>query len=75
MEVMSSVETEFWLGLGTFVVTVIGWYQVNRSQLKADKRRYRASYLIEVVRGIGAGVSRDLSQPINRDIALGMERA
>ena len=25
MEVMSSVETEFWLGLGTFVVTVIVW--------------------------------------------------
>ncbi len=75
MEGQSSVGTEFWFGLGTYVVTVIGWYQAKRSQLKADKRRYRANYLIEVIGAIGAGVSRDLGHPINRNIALGVERA
>ena len=75
VELLSSVETEFWIGLGAYIVTVIGWYQARRFQLEVDKRRYRANYLVEVMCGIAAGVNRDLSQPVNRIFALNVERA
>ena len=74
-ELLNNIKPEFWIGLGAYIVTVIGWYQTRRSQLEADKRRYRAIYLIEVIGAIAAGVNRQLNKPENREFALGVERA
>ena len=72
---LSKVKLDLWIALGAYILTVIGWYLARRSRLKADKRRYRANYLIEVIGAIAAGVNRDLSRSDNRNFALGVERA
>ena len=72
---LSEVKLDLWIALGAYILTVIGWYLARRSRLKADKRRYRANYLIEVIGAIAASVNRDLSRSDNRNFALGVERA
>ena len=74
-ELQMKIELEPWLVLIAYIVTVIGWYFARRSQLQADKRRYRADYLIEVMGAIAAGVNRRLNEPGNREFALGVESA
>ena len=75
MSYFGAVEAEFWVGLVTVIVAMIGWYQTQRSQFLADKRRFRTDYLMQVTSDFAAGVNRDLLLPKNRDFALAVERA
>ena len=78
LQLINEIEPKYWIGLATvltWIFTAIGWIIARQSQLKADKRQYRANYLIEALGAIAAGVNRPLNKPTNREFALGVERA
>ena len=75
LDALSNIKPEFLLGSAAFIFAVIKWYQEKRTQRQADERRFRANYLTEVLGALAAGANRKLSEPANRDFALGLERA